>query len=371
MGMGALTRAAQALGILTRDSGSEMLPSITPPAVRPASADPLGLDAIYRAVQLLQTAASQLTMDVWRGPARIATPSWVATPDPWSHGPAFLDETVSSLALRGNAYWRVQRAPDGGIFALEVLDPTDVMIEVPASGPNVYHVGGAGLLPRDIAHLALLRRPGRRTPYGLGPIQACRETVTGAARIRQWADQWLDQASIPNGVLTSDQPLTTADATTLKNRFLASVKATEPVVLGQGTTYKPLLLTPNEMQWLDTQNFNVVAIARLFGIPPRLMLAAIEGTSQTYANQSQEELSFVRWTVMAYLREIEAAVTWLLPRSQTARFNLDAILRADTKTRYESHQIGITAGFLTVPEVRTIEGLPPITTPAQEAPTNA
>lgn len=364
---------AAKLGLIERadDDTSSPLPSITPSVDRSRGGDPLSLDALYRAVQILQTAASQLSVDVWRGTQPIVAPAWIGAPDPWSHGPAFLDETIASLALRGNCYWRVNRGPEGQVVALECLDPNDVTITVPDTGPLVFHWSGSRWSPRDIVHLALMRRPGRRNPYGLGPIQACRESVDGAIKLRRWADAWTEDGTVPNGVLTSDQTLTQTDADTIKSRFLKAVKATEPVVLGQGTSYKPLLLTPQEMQWLDSQDFNVVAMARLMGIPPRLMLAVLDGTSQTYANQAQEDLSFVRWTLMAYLREIEAAFTWLLPRGQTARFNLDAILRADTKTRYEAYDLGIKAGFLTLDEVRQTEGLTPLTSTTTTETTNA
>jgi hypothetical protein len=40
--------------------------------------------------------------------------------------------------------------------------------------------------------------------------------------------------------------------------------------------------------------------------------------------------------------------------------NLDAVLRADTKTRYEAHAIGIGSGFLLHDEARDYEDLPPL-----------
>ena len=359
-----LLTVAQRLGLVTRSDQSGMLPTISPQPRTTGPVDPMSLDAVYRAVQILQTGAKQLTLDVWRGADPVKNkPTWITRPDPWKTTPAFIAETVASLALRGNAYWRVVRSDQGVILSLEVLDPLEIRIRPPArgSGPNRYEHGDEKLGPRDVAHLALLRRPGRKYSYGLGPIQACQTTIDGAAQLRSWADQWITQSTVPNGILSTEQQITQGDATQLKKRFLDSVKATEPVVLGHGVSYKPLLLTPNEMQWLDSQDFNIIAIARLFGIPPRLMLVQLDGSSTTYANQQQEDLSFVRWTLMAYLSEIEDAITWLLPRGLTARFNLDAVLRADTATRYQAHAVGISSGFLTLDEVRAIEGLPPLT----------
>ena len=42
------------------------------------------------------------------------------------------------------------------------------------------------------------------------------------------------------------------------------------------------------------------------------------------------------------------------------RFNVDGFLRPDTTTRYAAHKTAIEAGFLTIDEVRAIEGLNPL-----------
>ena len=125
------------------------------------------------------------------------------------------------------------------------------------------------------------------------------------------------------------------------------------------------MLKPADAQWLEVQQFGVTGIARLFGIPATLMLAAIEGTSMTYTNVEQEWIGYVRFTLMTYLREIEDAFSAVLPTGQTARFNVEGLLRTDTKTRYEAHEIAIRAGFMSPDEVRRIEKLHgPAPTPA-------
>src|SRR5699024_7486663 len=121
--------------------------------------------------------------------------------------------------------------------------------------------------------------------------------------------------------------------------------------------YSPILLNPADAQFLENQQFTVTQIARLFGIPASLMLAVVEGGSQSYANVEQDWIAYIRFSLMSYLREIEEAFTKLLPNGQTARFNIETLLRADTKTRYEAHEIAIRAGFMKPEEVREIEGL--------------
>ena len=129
-------------------------------------------------------------------------------------------------------------------------------------------------------------------------------------------------------------------------------------VLGSGLTYKQCYLTPAELQLLDVRKVNTISVARIFGIPARLMLTSGDGDSKTYANMEQESILFVRHTLMPYMREIEQALSSLMV--DDVRFNVDGFLRPDTTTRYNAHKIALEAGFLTVDEVRAIEGLNPI-----------
>ena len=195
--------------------------------------------------------------------------------------------------------------------------------------------------------------------------------MRGALELRDYAALWFSEGKIPSGILTSEQVLTADDA----KQFKAAWNGTEEKpadnpsgvkVLGKGTTYTPIMLKPADAQWLESQQFTTTALARLFGVPASLMLAAVEGSAMTYSNVEQDWIAFTRFTLMGYLRKIETALTELTPRGQKIRFNLDALLRSDTKTRYESHAIGLTAGFLTDDEVRAIEGYAPFT-PAQRA----
>lgn len=347
-----LARAAEALGVLVRDDAPAQS-SIADLIPRRVGADPaLSLDSVFSAILLLETAGSQLSADAWRSSELIDRPAVLDNPDVFSHRPAFLAETVGSMAQRGEAFWKHYLNPAGQVTGLKVLDP----LTVEPLGGGRFSVAGREQLG-GISHLQLLRRAGHL--HGLGPIQACMETVQGAINLRRWADDWLDGSKVPNGQLNSEQPLNEQTAERYKKQFAEKQSYRNgPIVLGSGLKYTPLLLKPEEMQWLEAQNFNVLAVARMFRIPPRHLLAVLEGGADTYANLEQDEISFVRFTLMRYVTEIEAAFTALLPRGQVARINLDALLRTDTKTRYEAHKIGIEAGFLDIEEVRAIEHLP-------------
>ena len=68
----------------------------------------------------------------------------------------------------------------------------------------------------------------------------------------------------------------------------------------------------------------------------------------TYNNPEMNGLAFLKFPLRPWLVLIESELTALLPDRQYVQFNSDAVVRADIKTRYDAHWIGLTAGFLTV-----------------------
>ncbi|XCB30290.1 phage portal protein [Arcanobacterium hippocoleae] len=365
-------RALEHLGLITRaettepvtSTSSEFVPKI--PSRQDASRDYRALDAVYRSLQILETSTRQLSIDVWRSGVQLTEsdiPLWLRRPSFLCNSfGQFTAETVSSLAQRGNAYWKIIRNPSGEIVTLDVLNPLRVGVMMNQNGYREYALDGRKLKASEIMHLRLTHVPGE--PLGLSPLEACSGILSGALETQDYASQWTRKSGTPTGILTTDQTLSKAQAKEYKEQANRDLQYQNGIaVMGSGLTYKKLLFTPAELQYLDSQKDAVTKIARMFGIPAKMLLAAVDGSSDTYSNVESENQQFARQTLMTYLSEIEDALTALAPRGQRVRFNLDGLLRADTKTRYEAHQIAINSGFLTVDEVRKIEGLQPMPEP--------
>lgn len=360
--------------VRAEDDTPPVIPSRTPSPSAVTAGDALGLSAVYRAVTLKATAMRQLSIDVYNGQGNTQNlPLWLRKPGVNLSWRQFTEQTVVSLNLTGNAYWRVRREDSGKVESLEVLNPHDVVIDTSESGRVTgYQHRGYKLGVDDVKHLSALRVPG--TPYGLGPIQAAQAEIRGAIDNRDYATNWLSDNDIPSGVLSSDHPLTDETAKKAKESWRNSHGGTYDVaVLGAGLRYSPVFLDPASAQWLESRNYSAVEIARLFGIPVSLMLASMDGSSLTYRNLTDEMRQWLRLG-LPEIGEIEDAITDLLPRTQTARFNTEAWLRLDPDARYAAHASAISAGWMLPSEVREIEGLPevpgidarPATTPTEE-----
>jgi len=350
---GTIHDPSKALAIPTRDTLNRAV----------TEGDALGLIAVYRAAMIISTSVMQLTLDAFKAGEQVEPrPSFLARPDVDLSRPAFLEQTVVSLVLNGNAFWRVFRDNQGRVTGARALNPRDVTIEADAEG----NVTGYKLAKREqpftkaeVKHLSLMRVPG--DPRGRGPIQAAQAELRGAVDARDYSSTWFQDAGVPSGVLSSDQALNADQAKLISEQWTATRGGTRgTAVLGSGYKYAPVYLSPEDAQWIEGRQFDTTAIARLFGIPAHLMLAAIEGSSMTYSNVAQAWVEFQKFTLTRYLSEIEEAVSDLLPRGTEARFNIEGLLRPDVVTRYLMHTQALQAGFLTKDEVRDIENRKPL-----------
>jgi HK97 family phage portal protein len=372
------------VGILAKTLGLETLADVPlgdysadvqPPSrsSAPATVDrALSLPAVFRAVQLIAGMAAQLEVGVMRRGTWIDPPTLVTQPDPWRPLDSWIERIVVGMATDGNAFLRKHRGSTDQVVQLEVLDPFKVYVDRDKNKRKVYLYGSETLKADDVQHLWGLEVPGLNR--GLGPIGHCRASLSGALDIRDYASDWFRSDDVPSGVLSTDQRLDGPAVAEYKRRWLNLPELDangQPIdgtgktrlgpnvrVLGQGLKYTPIMLKPEEAQWLEAQRFGVLDVARIFGLPADYLLAAVEGTSLTYANLEMIDAQFLRTTLFpAYLRKIEGALSAILPHGQRARFRTADLLRPDAKTRAEIDSIYLDKKVITPAEVRRREGM--------------
>jgi HK97 family phage portal protein len=199
--------------------------------------------------------------------------------------------------------------------------------------------------------------PGR--VLGLSPIGAFSMTIEAGIYAQRFGRDFLADDGIPKAVLETDQTVDEPKAKIIKERFMLASRGRSPVVLGAGTKYKPITVTPEESQILQSIKANATIIASIYGVRPE-RIGGESGNSMTYANVENQAIADLH-DLQPYLTKLEGPFSSLLPRPQYVRFNLDSLLRADTKTRYETHAIALDKKFKTVDEVRKLEDMPPLT----------
>lgn len=330
----------------------------------------LSLSSVYRAVQILATPISKMDLGTVRYIAatgeeqKIANPLLVNSPSLRDTRRDFMYQTVVSLATTGEAFWIKRLNAAGNVNALQIVPTKNVKINEDLRTGVLTYSYTTGLYPNTVVeevpssqmeHLKLFSIPGEL--HGFGPIQLCKDDVAGALDLRSYASNWFASAGVPTGVLTSNSMLTADQADEITARWHEKQSNRQVAVLGNGFNYDPVALSPKEALFTDVQNQSVQQIARMFGIPARLLLTGVDGTSDTYTNLSDENQVFYRHTLMAYLDAIEDALSNCLPRGTRVKFDYEGLFKADMSQRYANYAIGISSGFLGTDEVRMKEGL--------------
>lgn len=324
-----------------------------------------GLDAVAASVGLLTDVVTMLPVDVFEDKAGVAdpvvtAPALVRDPSDIVDALVWRSQALVSCLLWGNAWGFVlERDRFGFPTMVDWLDPGLVEVEEkPLRRPEITYAGQQ-LGPEQVLHLTgRYVRPG--SAVGIAPLERFKETFGLAIAARKFGSDWFRNGAIPSAVVTSKSAVNQESAALVKDRIKKATKDREPLVLGDDVTYSQVQVAANESQFNETSDRQVVAVARVFGLPPEMIAAAMSGSSVTYANREQRAIDFLTFAADPWLVRFEHMWTRNLPDPQYARFNRGALLRTDLNIRYAVHDKAIRAGFATVNERRALEDLPPV-----------
>lgn len=315
----------------------------------------LGIPALYRCVQIISDSIASLPLKAYRHNHEIEpTPAILAQPDRTMTRHEMMSSTILSLLMHGNAFWLLGDRDALGYPRQAVLLATDA-VHVQANGALLtYRVGGQTYTDEDILHFRGLQLAG--SPMGMSVLEHHRRTLGISIAGEDCASEVYNAGGLPVGVLEADVEMSKAEAEQIKNQFIAANggRNRTPAILAGGLKYKPLSFNPKDLELIDARQYSAQQVCTIFGVPAFLAGVAAPN-SMTYSNVNQDSVHFARYTLRPWISRIEASLSTLLPRGQEARFTMDALLRADTLTRYQGYEIAIRAGFLTPEEVRDLE----------------
>ncbi len=326
------------------------------------------IPAVYRAIQMTTDAIAQLPLEVKDADGLLVDPQPGAFRHP-VHGltrQGQMSRIMSSLLWDGNAYIRLLDNDRRGYPSwIQVLDPAEINVEWNEERTKpVYEWRGEpvravtdGRANAQLLHIPLNLYPGR--VRGVGPITAARLLFDDISVANQYSRDWFRDGGVPSGTLETPNPMSEKEIQILKATWdSARDGKANTGVLANGLSYKSVKINPVDMAFLEQKVHSIGEIARIFGIPGPLLGWAIEGgSSVVYQTTSTMAEWFARFTLVpTYVSRIEEELSTILPSTQRAVFDLGPFTRGDTKSRYEAYQIAIAAGFMSVDEVRDLEG---------------
>lgn len=138
-----------------------------------------------------------------------------------------------------------------------------------------------------------------------------------------------------------------------------------PLVLTDGIKATSLTIKASDAQLLDARKFQVVDIARAFGVPPHLIG---ETSAATSWGSGLEEMTraFMLYTVQPHLRRIEQELNRKLFRTSGSfvEFNRDAMLEGNSSAQADYFRAalggpGTGPGWMSVDDVRQLKNMQP------------
>ncbi len=229
----------------------------------------------------------------------------------------------------------------------------------PSDGGPAYTLDSS-----DVLHFPSLGFDGLRSP---SPITyAGREAIGAAIAAQNHSSQFFaGNANIDYALKTSGR-LTDSQLKELKVSLMARAAngGRGPLILSGGLEPAQLSINSKDAEILATRLFGVEEISRILGVPPH-MIGHTDKTTSWGSGIESQGIGFVRYTLQRHLTPIKQELNrkfWPVRERIFVEHVVEALERADLKTRYEAYRIAMgRAGeqpWMDAQEVRRRENLP-------------
>lgn len=298
----------------------------------------------FRAVRLIAEAAASVRLVLRSGDSEF-TDHWLldVLEKPGAHlsRTSLIETLTSHLLLEGNAYL-LGAFTDGKLANLYPLRPDRVRVKAGADGwpqAYLYSVGrqtvtlapdpDTGMMP--LAHIKLFHPLDDH--YGLGCLEPARASLDLHHGANAWNKALLDNAARPSGALiyTGGNGHLDAEAferlkAELESTYQGETNAGRPLLLEGGLDWRPMSLSPKDMDFQEARHGAMREIALAFGVPP--LLLGLPGDN-TYANYAEAQRALWRQTILPLVGKLTDALThWLAPLSPDETLDLAVDLDA-------------------------------------------
>ncbi len=337
----------------------------------------LGLSATWACVNFWAGNIAGLPVTVYRkGPGGVAVeatdhPLYALLHDSPNYDQSafdFWEFIVASIELQGNGYAEILRREDGKIISLTPIRPDLVRVTRRSNGDLQYSwTDSEGDHTETQERMLHIRGFGGNPLGGLSPLAVCRRTFAAASAADRAARAMFANGARPSGTLSTDK-LLKADQRAeledlLREKFVGAANSGRPMLLDNGLTWQALSMSPEDAQMLESRQFSVEDICRVFEVDPHLV-GHTAGNTKLGSSIGDQTLSLLKFKMRKRLKRIEGALEkQLLTAADRAagvsiEFNLEGFLRADSEGRARFYDL--MKQFMTVNEVRALEGLGPV-----------
>jgi len=327
------------------------------------------LTAFYRAVNLIAETISSIPYNVIKRQDEKRTIDYnhpvqrivSRRPNPLMNSMQFRYAMTALALMRGGSYARIIRDARARPVELQVFsDPYKVRPFI-YENRLFYHIAGEELpVPDENMFRILWTSFDGINP--VSPIKAAAVAISKGLSAQSYGEQIFSAGGTRKigiespGKLGEEQRKNLSESWINEHADLKNVH--KPAILEGGIKIVEIGIKPEEAQLLETENFTVEEIARLYGIPLHMLSSA---KASGYNSNEQQNIEFNTYTMNPWYNrwEIESDDKLLYSSEINSHFiNLDntALLRGDSKARIEYMRGRFHLGSITPDEIRQREG---------------
>lgn len=333
---------------------------------------------VFACVKIRSEAISKLPLKIYKDDGGIskATDHYLyqllkLRPNPYMSASDFWKCIQTQLDLcGGNAYAWPEIGPNGKVVAIYPLQSKQVKIFVDdvgllSSKNKIWYVvtdklgNEYKLMSDEILHFKAMTADG---VVGFGPLDYLRATVESAASAGDFLNRSFKSGMTVKGIIQHAGELTSDAQKRFREKFEEMANglknANRVALMPIGFSFQPLAMSMADAQFIENTQLTIKQIASAFGVKNHQLNDLDRATHTNITEQNRE---FYVDTLMSPLTTYEQELTYKLftnselKEGHYAKFNVDAITRADIKTRYDAYRIAIQSGFKTPNEVRALE----------------
>jgi HK97 family phage portal protein len=338
----------------------------------------LGVPTVLACVRILSEGIGALPMRVYEELERGRRPAkqhylyylLAQEANPEMSAITFVTTMATHAVLWQNAYAEIERGADGRPIAFWPRAPWRTkpvrsngrLMFVTTDTPN-----GAErqIDPANMLHIVGFSLEGLQ---GSSLITHARQGLGLALIAAKFGGRFYSNGARPGFLLKTDHKLSPEDVTNLRLDFEALTtgsNAWRTAVLPQGISIEPAQKDPSALdQYVATRKFEREEIAAYFRVPGYMVGAAEKALKSSIEAQNMEFLTYsLRPWLERFTQEFNRKLLPPMGRASgkfSVDFYVDALLAVDKSTRYTCYTQGRNGGWLSINDIRELEGYEPI-----------
>jgi len=290
-------------------------------------------------------------------------------PNPDMHTMTWRETMNSHLDLSGNCYSIITHNNRGQVTELYPW-PWD-SIEPKRNKDTMkveYHVNDRGkvsILPSEkVFHVPGLGFDGIK---GYSIIRMAQEAVGMGLAMSEFSSRFFGQGMNVGSVFQTDNSMTQESVDALREQLLEKgsglANSWMPLILHSGLKFARIPMPLSDAQFIENIQLNKEDICGLYRVPPHMVANLQRSTNNNIEHQGIE---YVIYSMLPLITRFEKTADWKLftPAERAAgyytKFNLDSLLRGDSKSRAEYLSKKRSSGIINADEWRALDDENPI-----------